>query len=251
MEPKKTAVALAFSLGDDLRFLSHRETMRLWQRALIRTQVPLNYSGGFNPHPRMNLPLPRGVGVASEEELLIFEMTGMIPLDPVKELLRRQMPEGIRLGDLSYMPTTTRLLVEDVAYRLRLSALVDLAALSARLGEFWQAERWMVQREAHGHHPRRQVNLKTYVTQGDLCDENLLVTLRMTEEGSCRLEELMTVLNIHDVGQVMDITRLTTRYRLKIGPGASEEVVKGRDLFPRLGTEPWPSTDHTQYNERG
>ncbi|MBN1844663.1 MAG: DUF2344 domain-containing protein, partial [Sedimentisphaerales bacterium] len=48
-------VALWFDVEGDLRFLSHRDTLRCWQRALTRATVPLRYSQGFNPHPRLVL----------------------------------------------------------------------------------------------------------------------------------------------------------------------------------------------------
>jgi uncharacterized protein (DUF2344 family) len=53
-----------------LRFLSHAETMRLFQRACVRAGVKVAYSQGFNPHQRMSLVLPRSVGVESDDELL-------------------------------------------------------------------------------------------------------------------------------------------------------------------------------------
>ena len=57
-----------------MRFLSHAETARVLQRACVRAAVPVRYSEGFNPHPRLSLPLPRPVGVESEDELLVVRL---------------------------------------------------------------------------------------------------------------------------------------------------------------------------------
>ncbi len=63
-------LAVRFKVEGSLRFLSHAETLRLLQRACVRAGLALRYSEGFNPHPKFSLPLPRPVGVESEDELL-------------------------------------------------------------------------------------------------------------------------------------------------------------------------------------
>ena len=63
----------AFQVDGDLRFVSHHDMLRLFRRALARAEVPMRFSQGFNPHPRMSLPLPRPVGMASETEALMIE----------------------------------------------------------------------------------------------------------------------------------------------------------------------------------
>ena len=63
--------ALEYTIGGDLRFISHRDTLRLFQRAVARAALPVRFTEGFNPHPRMMIPLPRPVGVASQAETLV------------------------------------------------------------------------------------------------------------------------------------------------------------------------------------
>ena len=67
---KKTLV-VKFRISGSLSYLSHRETMTMFDRALVRAQVKLKYSEGFNPRPKLSLPLPRSVGIASDAELLV------------------------------------------------------------------------------------------------------------------------------------------------------------------------------------
>ena len=67
-------MVIRFKIGRSLRFLSHAETLRLLQRACIRAGLNLQYSQGFNPHPRFSLPLPRPVGVESDDELLTLRV---------------------------------------------------------------------------------------------------------------------------------------------------------------------------------
>ncbi|MBN2271219.1 MAG: DUF2344 domain-containing protein, partial [Sedimentisphaerales bacterium] len=61
---------LKFRIWGNLRFLSHAETMKVFQRACARAGLDVAHTEGFNPRPRLSLPLPRSVGVESDEELL-------------------------------------------------------------------------------------------------------------------------------------------------------------------------------------
>jgi radical SAM-linked protein len=61
---------LKFGRGEDLKFLSHLDLMRLWERALRRAGLPLAYSEGFTPHPQIALAAPLLVGVTSDAELM-------------------------------------------------------------------------------------------------------------------------------------------------------------------------------------
>ncbi|UCG84296.1 MAG: DUF2344 domain-containing protein, partial [Dehalococcoidia bacterium] len=61
---------VTFSRSDSLKFISHLDMMRLWQRALRRADIPLAYSQGFSPHPRLSLAAPLAIGVTSSAELM-------------------------------------------------------------------------------------------------------------------------------------------------------------------------------------
>jgi radical SAM-linked protein len=81
----------------DLRFASHHDTMRALARAAARACLPLAYSRGFNPRPRMSLPCPRPVAVAASDELLVLSLEGD-PDDPARLLddINRCCPPGLR-----------------------------------------------------------------------------------------------------------------------------------------------------------
>ena len=67
-----------FSVDGDIRFLGHRDMLRLFARAVVRSAfggLAVRYTQGFNPHPRLSIPLPRPVGIASDAECLVLELT--------------------------------------------------------------------------------------------------------------------------------------------------------------------------------
>ena len=72
-------LVMKFRIGRSLRFLSHAETLSLFQRACVRAGIDLCYSQGFNPRPKLSLPLPRPVGVESDDELLAVRVLKSTP----------------------------------------------------------------------------------------------------------------------------------------------------------------------------
>lgn len=91
---------LRFSRGEEVKFLSHLDLMRLWERAFRRAGAPLAYSEGFTPHPRISLAAPLPIGVTSDVELMDVWLTRWMSPDSFSVAVRRQLPQGISLGEV-------------------------------------------------------------------------------------------------------------------------------------------------------
>jgi radical SAM-linked protein len=78
-----------------LRFTSHRDFSRAFERALVRARIPMAYSSGFNPHPRISYAGASPTGAASEAEYLEIGLAE--PVDPATLALRldEALPEGL------------------------------------------------------------------------------------------------------------------------------------------------------------
>ena len=88
---------LKFSRGEELKFLSHLDLMRLWERALRRAMLPLAYSEGFTPHPRIALAAPLSVGVTSQAELMDVVLSRWLSPYTFVAQIKRQLPHGLDL----------------------------------------------------------------------------------------------------------------------------------------------------------
>ena len=69
--------------------------MRLWERALRRAHIPLAYSEGFSPHPRISLAAPLSVGVTGEAELMDVFLTKQVSPHWFTAAVGQQLPHGI------------------------------------------------------------------------------------------------------------------------------------------------------------
>jgi radical SAM-linked protein len=78
-----------------LRFTSHRDFSRAFERALVRAQIPMAYSSGFNPHPRISYAGASPTGAASEAEYLEIGLAERVDPDLLAERLDHSLPAGL------------------------------------------------------------------------------------------------------------------------------------------------------------
>jgi radical SAM-linked protein len=88
---------IRFQRGQELKFISHLDIIRLWQRAINRADITIAYSEGFNPHPRLSLAVPLALGMTSEAELMDVFLARWISPHSFTELMNRQLPPGIEI----------------------------------------------------------------------------------------------------------------------------------------------------------
>ncbi len=112
--------AVDFAVDGDIRFLAHRDMLRLFARAAVRAGLPIRHSRGFNPHPRLSLPLPRPVAVASDAERLVIELTEPVDPDQTLHRLQAQVPSGIRLTRVRALEPQVRCQPVKAKYRVEI-----------------------------------------------------------------------------------------------------------------------------------
>jgi radical SAM-linked protein len=83
-----------------LRFTSHRDFSRAFERALVRARIPMAYSSGFNPHPRISYAGASPTGAASEAEYLEIGLAEQVDPARLAEDLDRALPDGLDVLDV-------------------------------------------------------------------------------------------------------------------------------------------------------
>ncbi|MGE5485332.1 MAG: TIGR03936 family radical SAM-associated protein [Ignavibacteriales bacterium] len=80
-----------------MRFISHLDTMRTFSRAFRRARVPLSFSQGFNPHPKMSFAMPLAVGQTSSNDVLDIETEIPVDLHRIIGEINGSLPPGFRV----------------------------------------------------------------------------------------------------------------------------------------------------------
>jgi radical SAM-linked protein len=205
---------IRFSRGDKLKFVSHLDIMRLWERAFRRAQIPLAYSEGFSPHPRLSLAAPLPIEVTSEAELMDVFVNRWVSPHWLTDLVRRQLPPGIEILGTHQIPLSIPSLqsqVRHVEYMVNVETEKQLEDIESAISILLSMEHlpWHHQRDTG----RRSYDLRALINDLWCIDYHhpyctIGMRLRCDSSGSGRPEQVASALGFIHHPQSMHRTRL-------------------------------------------
>ena len=110
-----------FGKSGAARYLSHHDVRRTWERLTRRARLPLAYSRGYRPKPRLTFGPPLQVGAEGARECVIVSLRESLPVDDVAVRLRAAATDGMPVGDVS-SAARRRLRPVWAAYRLQVDS---------------------------------------------------------------------------------------------------------------------------------
>jgi radical SAM-linked protein len=93
-------IRITFAKLGALRYTGHLDLHKLWERAARRAELPLAYSQGFHPQPKMNIAAALPLGFSSSCEVLDMRLEHEIQLDGLREKLQGTLPTGIQVTEV-------------------------------------------------------------------------------------------------------------------------------------------------------
>lgn len=123
-----------FGRGSAIRFISHLDLMRVWERMFRRARLPIAYSQGFNPRPLITFAAPLPVGVLSRGDLLEAVLRELVPEETVLQALRAQAVPGLEVEEVAAVPGRRRSLparMREARYEIELEGVTEEAARRA------------------------------------------------------------------------------------------------------------------------
>ncbi len=205
---------IRFSRGEELKFISHLDLMRCWERALRRAQVPLAYSEGFTPHPRISLAVPLALGVTSEAELMDINLTRWVSPHWFSSGVAQQLPCGLKILAASPVALTLPSLQASVRfaeYQVEVESSLPRVDIETKIGSFLSLTElpWRHQRDTG----ERKYDLRALVEdiRVDRWGEGsnvLAMTLKCDSSGSGRPEQVAIALGLGDHPKSIHRTKL-------------------------------------------
>jgi radical SAM-linked protein len=150
-----------YSRRGDSRFFGHLEMLQLIFRVLQRAGLPMLFSSGFNPSPKVSFSQALPVGVESLAET--FDMELARPLSSAEEtvrLLNQQFPETVRVSHLTLAPR--RVMMSSLTHYL-ISLTTPPPDLEERIAAFFQQESFVIERFRKNR--RQEIDLRALVTE--------------------------------------------------------------------------------------
>jgi radical SAM-linked protein len=121
-------IRLIFSKLDPMRFTGHLDLFRTWERTIRRAGLPLAYSQGFNPRPRINLASALPLGFTSTCEVMDFWLEEGRPLESIKIAMEGALPPGLSISEMYEIETTEPSLQSQLVsaeYKIIILELID------------------------------------------------------------------------------------------------------------------------------
>jgi radical SAM-linked protein len=204
MSPAK--VRIRFHKGGDLRFVSHHDLMRCFERMLRRARLPYHSTQGFHPKPRLVFALSLGLGIVGREEVVELVLAEPLPADEVLQRLRQQAPPGLDILDVHAIDPRASAQVRRVVYHLPL--VEPVAGLAERARNLLQADTILIERTKP---QRKSIDLRPYLNDLRVRDDGLEIDIRVTPTGTARPDEIARQLGLGsqlDAGAVIERTVL-------------------------------------------
>jgi len=187
--------AVQFCIAGDLRFLSHRDTLRLFERVAVRGGLPLRYSEGFNPRPRLSLPWPRTVGMASLDEWLCLQLTERMDPAEICARLADALPADLELRGCWPVEDAGAWRVREVLYEVRLEASAA-DDLRSRLQQILAAAPATVLRDTGPGKRPKVVDVRGIMLKIGVQGERLQMRLKVEQGRTIRPSEVLTLLDL-------------------------------------------------------
>jgi radical SAM-linked protein len=175
---------------------------RLWERLLRRSQLPLAYSQGFNPHIRMSLAVPLSVGMTSSAEYLEIEMTTLLKPQEITAALQPVIPQGLDIMEIRLSPYKEALGAKAslLEYSVEVHGIeLARAELDRIIVDFLDVKEKIVLKTTKNG--TRELNIRPFVNKlfiDEYKEGTLFLKLQLTTspQGSVKTEEVLQAVGI-------------------------------------------------------
>jgi radical SAM-linked protein len=186
---------IRFSKLGKIRFTSHRDVARMWERALRRATLPVAYTEGFSPHPKLSFGLALSTGHESLGEYLDIDLAEPVDVERIAARLAPCLPIGLDVQAAAEIEPGTPSLQQAVTsctWRIEVVGLGP-AELDERVDACLRAGSLVVTRERKGH--KVTDDLRPAILALDVVDgRNEVIAELATQPRGLRPTELVAVL---------------------------------------------------------
>jgi radical SAM-linked protein len=199
---KVQRLRVTFARGEDLKYITHLDLMRSWERALRRAALPVAYSEGFSPHAQLALAAPLPVGTTGDAELMDVFLAERIAPKTFIEEASKQLSAALTISSVEEVGMALPALQADVRFA---EYEVDLAPEASAEGARAAAESFLAAETMPWEHKRdeevRSYDIRAQVERIDVAPAaggsfRLLMRLKNDNTGSGRPEQVVAALGL-------------------------------------------------------
>lgn len=203
-------VRITFTKQNALRYIGHLDLHSLWERAMRRAELPLSYSQGFHPQPKISLAAALPLGFSSRGEVLDVRLNENVPVENIAKQLSENLPHDIKILNVEEVDEKLPALQTQVlsaSYDVKLTEPVTPSELKRRVESIMMAESIIRERRGKSYDLRPLIEMISIIN-----DANgkawLKMTLAAREGATGRPEEVLSALGIEPETALVERTRL-------------------------------------------
>ncbi len=149
--PRRMRLRLRCAKLDCARFLGHLELAGVFHRACRRAGLPLAFSAGHHPLPRLAFGPALPLGTESECEFVDLDLSTLVDPDAVRERLSKELPEGLELREVRPLPLNAPSLESEIrGFRYRVSGEGIGPGAAAQIAAFWKGAAFPLRKHSRG-----------------------------------------------------------------------------------------------------
>jgi radical SAM family uncharacterized protein/radical SAM-linked protein len=198
MPPAPAVFRIRYARGEAMRFVGHLDTIRAVERAFRRAGIPLAYTHGFNPRPKISWGPALPLGVTSEAEYLDVTVESHSVGD-LAERLRPYLPEGLEIRAVTRLvgkPASLSAVVDRIAYEVTFERPLDPRRLGQQILEFLARSEVRVERrksEDEREVEVKQVDIRPFVESIETVGngKGVRIVLKVKEGRTARIHEVL------------------------------------------------------------
>lgn len=187
-------IRLTYSKLEEARFLGHLELSSMFYRAVRRAGIPVRYSEGFHPMPKITFSPPIPLGMESREEFADIEIEGYMASEDIKDRLNLELPKGFRIITAADVPTKAAAVTSAVTkadYEIR-DARCQMSDVRSVLQEFMGKDSFIYKKESKGK--VRELEIRPLIERLEGSGDKIEMTIKTGIEGSIKPGELIQAL---------------------------------------------------------
>lgn len=184
-----------------MRYISHLDLLRTFERSARRARLPLAFTEGFNPHPRINFAAPLPVGVEGRDEYLDLELETSMQPSLLVEKLNAGLPAGLEVleaAETDEKGPSLMSLVDTATYLAegRLPSTMNQRELVTKLEKFMEQAEIEVQKKTKKGIKIKNIRPGIIELSGELDGDNIILsmTLKTGSRENVRPEEVLSTL---------------------------------------------------------
>ena len=173
-------IRVKFTKMGDVKYIGHLDVLALFDRATRRAGIPMAFSEGFNPRPKLSFAHPLAVGIESNCEYMEMELTREVNLSVVKEKLNAILPEGVEIIEVVKSPSNKAImaLVTSAEYIINIESKINN---KEKIEKILNQEEILIEKmgKNKGKKVIKTMDIKPLIQEYEISDDGMAMKVRL------------------------------------------------------------------------